>query len=208
MKNNTQILVLLMCFLCSSFVFAQENNTSKFNIITLGGIGYGKVKNDKEPTYNLNSNSGEILVNYNFSDHFGLATGFGYNELSGNGFNTLGQFYHERSLKKIPLLFTLKGDLSEKLEFFANFGLYAQTIVKDKYQYLSEIRENEYDGWNFGTQFGIGVLFPFMDHMKFGFSFQGQSDFSNFKSKTSADIKDKQKMIEFNTIGLILKFEL
>lgn len=59
-----------------SQIQAQEKNEekeSKFNIIGYGGIGYAIVKNDNEPSYNLNSNSGDILLNYRINQKFGVA---------------------------------------------------------------------------------------------------------------------------------------
>ena len=73
---------------------------------------------------------------------------------------------------------------------------------------MASTSENYFEGWNFGVQIGIGILFDFMDKMKFGFAFNGQSDFSKFKSSNSSRIVDKQKMKNLNTIGIILKFEL
>jgi opacity protein-like surface antigen len=189
-------------------ISAQEENKSKFSIIGNGGIGYGIVENDSEPNYNLNSNSGELLINYNFSQNFGIATGIGFNELTGNGFNSVGEFYHERNFIKIPLLLTLNGEFTEKIEFFTNIGFYTQNIITDNYRYLTSTAENSFDGWNFGSQIGIGILFDFMDKMKFGFAFNSQSDFSKFKSSNSSGIVDKQKIKNLNTIGIILKFEL
>ena len=208
MKNKKNLLILLAIIFSHLSVFAQGENKSKLSIIGYGGIGYGIVENDSEPNYNLNSNSGELLINYNLSEKFGIATGIGLNQLTGNGFNTLGEFHHERSFIKIPLLFTLNGKISDKIEFFSNVGFYTQNIIKDKYRYLFSTRENTFEGWNFGGQIGIGVLFNFVDKMKFGFAFNGQSDFSKFNSNNSSGVTDKQKMKNLNTIGLILKFNL
>lgn len=93
-------------------ISAQEENKSKISIIVNGGIGYEIVENDSEPNYNLNSNSGELLINYNFSENFGIETGIGLNQLTGNGFNSVGEFYHERNFIKILLLLTLNGEIT------------------------------------------------------------------------------------------------
>jgi opacity protein-like surface antigen len=203
-----KLLILITIIFSYLNISAQEVNKSKFSIIGNGGIGYGIVENDSEPSYNLNSNSGELLINYNLSENFGIATGIGLNQLTGNGFNSVGEFYHERNFIKIPLLFTLNGEITEKIEFFSNVGFYTQNIVRDNYRYLSSTSENTFEGWNFGGQIGIGILFNFVNKMKFGFAFNGQSDLSKFKSNNSTGIIDKQKMKNLNTIGLILKFDL
>ena len=36
------------------------------------------------------------------------SSGFGIDNLSGNGFNTMGNFFHERAYLNIPLAFTFK----------------------------------------------------------------------------------------------------
>ncbi|WP_445749995.1 hypothetical protein [Polaribacter sp.] len=208
MKNEKNLLILIAIIFSFLSISAQEENKSKFSIIGNGGIGYGIVKNDSEPNYNLNTNSGELLINYNFSENFGIATGIGLNLLTGNGFNSLGEFYHERNYIKIPLLLSISGELNEKIEFFSSIGFYSQNIVGDNYHYLSSKIENNFEGWNFGGQIGLGILFNFKNKMKFGFAFNGQSDFSKFKSRNSSGIVDKQKMKNLNTLGIIFKFEL
>jgi opacity protein-like surface antigen len=206
MKKRNLLILLALIFTYHN-IFSQENNESKFNIIGSGGIGYGIIENDSEPNYNLNSNSGEILLNYRFTEKFGIASGIGLNQLTGNGFNSLGEFYHERNLLKIPLLLTLNGEISENIEFFGNFGFFAQNIVKDNYGFLSNSTENIYKGWNFGGQVGVGILFNFTEKMKIGFIFNSQSDLSKFESN-SLTISSKQKLRNLSTVGLLLKYEL
>lgn len=206
MKNRNLLILVVLILVCNN-IFSQKENKSKFDIIGFGGIGYGIVENESEPKYNLNSNSGEILLNYSFSEKIGIASGIGLNQLTGNGFNSLGEFYHERNLLKIPILLTFKGKVSENIEYFANLGFFGQNIVKDKYEFLSNSTENLYKGWNFGTQFGIGILFDYVERMKFGFIFSAQSDLSKFKSNNPI-ISSKQKMKNLNTIGILLKYEL
>jgi long-subunit fatty acid transport protein len=187
---------------------AQEEKESKFNIIANGGTGYGTIKNDKETNYNLNSNSGEILLNYKIGQNIGIATGIGMNELSGNGFNSVGYFYHERTLLKIPLLFTTRAKLAENFSVFMNFGLYRQNIIKDKYHFLDTTQKDVYDGWNFGVQTGIGFVFELFDDFSVGINYNAQSDFTKFESNDNAGINDKQKMKSLNSIGIMLFVEL
>lgn len=218
MKNNYYVLLLFL--LTFNFISAQEKEAqekeaqekkekkSKFEIIGQAGIGFAVIKSDNEPKYNLNSNSGELLLNYKFSDKFGLATGFGHNQLSGNGFNSVGSFYHERSTLKIPLLITLQDHLSEKIDFLVNFGFYGQTIIKDEYQFLNTTQSNVYEGWNFGAEVAIGILFDLTEKMKIGVNFSTQADLSKFSTKDNQAINDKQKIENQNLVGLLLIFDL
>ncbi len=206
MKKSSSTLLLLF-FLTIHFINSQEKKDSKFSFIGFGGTGNGIVKNDSEPNYNLNSNSGEFLINYKLNQKFGIATGIGFNELSGNGFNTIGNFYHERRLFKIPLLVTATSKVSENFIFFANFGFFTQNIIKDEYRFLNETQKGVYNGWNFGGQMGIGFLFQMFDNFSAGMNYNGQSDFSKFKLKNNG-FNDAQKMKNLNTVGVILIVKL
>lgn len=205
-KLNCVLLVIF--FLTINLIKAQEEKKSKFNIVAYGGIGYGIVKNDNEPNYNLNSNSAEVLFNYSINQRVGIATGISSNELSGNGFNSLGNFYHERTLLKIPLVATMNYNLSGKLKMIANFGLYGQTIVKDKYNFLNNTQKDIYDGWNFGAQMGLGFVFNAFENFSVGVNYNGQSDFSKFESSNNQGINDEQKIKNLNSVGVVFMIEI
>ncbi|TVZ47481.1 porin family protein [Olleya sp. Hel_I_94] len=207
MKKSNYILlfIFLMTF---NLTQAQEVKESKFNIIAYGGIGYGIVENDEEPNYNLNTNNAELLLNYRVSQAFGIGTGIGINELSGNGFNSIGNFYQERTLLKIPLLLTMNSKISDNFTLFANFGFYGQNIIKDEYRYIADTQKNIYDGWNFGAQLGLGFVFKMFDNFSAGINYTGQSDFSKFESNDNQGINDNQKIKNLNSVGVILMIEL
>lgn len=176
------------------------------NVLGYGGIGYGIVSNDNQPNYNLNSNHGKLLLNYSLGKSFGIATGIGVNELTGNGFNTAGDFYHERTLLKVPLLFTLNSDVAENLSIFGSVGLYGQNIIKDKYTFLNQGQTDVFGGWNFGAQFGLGFVFEVLERISAGIYYHGQGDLSKFKSNSNAPINDKQKLESLNSVGLMIMF--
>ena len=86
---------------CSLFSLAQQDNGySKFEIVGFGGIGYAKIQSNVQTNNNLDINGGELLINYKAWQKLGIATGIGYMQLSGNGFNEIGIFYQERELIK------------------------------------------------------------------------------------------------------------
>ena len=189
MKKPNYIL-LFICFLTISLIQAQEKKESKFNIIAYGGIGYAIVKNDNEPNYNLNSNSGDILLNYRINQKFGIASGVGLIELSGNGFNSLGNFYHERTMLKIPLLATMDYKISEKIKMIGNFGFYTQNITTDEYRFLNNSQKNVYEGWNFGTQLGLGFVFNMFYNLSCGLNYSGLSCCCMFKTNNILGTND------------------
>jgi opacity protein-like surface antigen len=206
--KKTNYILLFIFFLTINLLQAQEEKESKFNIIAYGGIGYGIVENDTEPNYNLNSSIGEILLNYKLNQKFGIATGIGMNELSGNGFNSIGNFYHERTLLKIPILVTMNHNASDSFRVIANFGFYGQNIAKDEYRFLNNTQKDIYDGWNFGVQLGLGVVFEMFDNFSTGINYTGQSDYSRYETTNNQGINDKQKMKNLHSIGVILLIEL
>ncbi|MCI2230467.1 PorT family protein [Polaribacter sp. MSW13] len=205
---KTSNYVLLIAFILSAnLVQSQEEKESKFNIITYAGIGYSIVQNDNQPNYNLNSNGGDFLLNYRINKKFGIATGIGLNELSGNGFNSVGNFYHERTLIKIPLIATMDYNVYDKFRVIANFGFYTQNIAKDEYQFLNSTQKNIFKGWNFGTQIGLGFVFEVFDNFNFGINYIGQIDLSKFKTTNNQIINDEQ-LTNLNTVGIIVVIDL
>ncbi len=206
--KKTNYLLVFMFFLTINLIQAQEEKESKFNIIAYGGIGYGIVENDNEPNYNLNSNGAEILINYRINQKFGIATGIGLNELSGNGFNSIGNFYHERTMIKIPLVATMDYKITDRFRLIGNFCFYTQNIAKDEYRFLNNTQKDIYDGWNFGAQLGVGLIFELYDNFSAGFNFTGQSDFTKFESNSNQGINDKQKLNNLSSFGIVFMIEL
>ncbi|MFD2552022.1 hypothetical protein ACFSQP_09365 [Bizionia sediminis] len=208
MNTFKSILVVLLLFVFFTGQGQETEKASKFNIIGYGGIGFAMVENNNEPNYNLNSNSGDILLNYKLNEKIGFATGIGINELSGNGFNTLGNFYHERSYLKIPALVTMSSEVLNNFNVVVSIGLYGQTIIKDSYRYLNETEKNLYSGWNLGAQFGVGFLFNMLPNFQVGMHYNGLSDFSKISTESNQAITDKQKLKNVNTVGIIFSISL
>jgi len=208
MKKLNFILAGILLFSISFVQAQEENQTSKFSIYAYGGIGYTQVKNDNEPDYDLNVNTGEVLLNYQAWDKIGLATGIGYSVLSGGGFNSNGNFYQERTLIKIPVLFTINQTIAENLIMTANFGLYGQTIIKDEFQYLNRTDKDVYEGFNFGAQLGLGIGYQFDERLGFGINFNGQSDFNSFETTSNSNLNDEQRHKSFTSLGIFATIKL
>jgi hypothetical protein len=203
MKNITFILLILFLSNHNLVPAQNENKQSKLSLIANAGIGFASLENNNEPDYNLNIRTVELLLNYKFKDKKnGIATGIVFSELTGNGFNSIGNFYNTRNTLKIPILFTNHKNLTENISMFSYIGPYAQTILKDEYQYLMNTRDKVYGGWNFGAQLGIGFMFKFYKNYNLGLSYFNQQDFSKIKTNKNAGITDRQKK-ETDTIGII-----
>ncbi|WP_417197221.1 hypothetical protein [Bizionia sp.] len=186
----------------------METKESIFIILASGGIGYGIMDNDNAPNYNMNSNTGDLLLNYRVHSKFGIATGVGFNQLSGNGFNAIGNFYHERYLIRIPLLLTFDKQVADKFSIIGHLGPYAQNVFKDEYSFNAAKIEDVYDGWNFGFQLGLGFVYQIEPHFGIGINYTGQSDFTKLETRNSAVFNDEQKLKNLNTFGLVLQFNL
>lgn len=182
-----------------------EKNT-KFNLDFSFGIGFAKVKNDNQPNYDLNANNSQVLIAYSIKEDIGLATGLGYTQFSGNGFNAVGNFYHERDVLRIPLLLTTKHIFSDKIGAYANFGLYGQVIINDEFQFLNRIEDDVFGGWTFGFQGNLGLTYQITNQFKVGLDFATQSDFSKVETENNATFSDEQKIEQVNTFGLLFGF--
>lgn len=163
---------------------------------------------DNEPSYIINSFGGEFLLNFKVDEKDGIALGIGIYSLSGNGFNSIGNFYHERSLLKIPLLYNFNSNISSNIKIIMNLGVYGQSIITDKYRFINNIQKYRYKGWSFGTQIGLGFLYTIFDKYNIGLNFNTQSDFSKFETVNNAIIIDKQKIIFLNSVGIILLIDI
>ncbi|MEM6686561.1 MAG: outer membrane beta-barrel protein [Bacteroidota bacterium] len=187
-----------------------DDSTSKFSIVAYGGVGYAVMDNEDQPDYNLDANTVDILVHYTIGTRWGLATGLGFNQLSGNGFDNVGtNFYHERSTLKIPLLLSGNYNISPKVRLVANIGLYAQTIIKDDFSFAGGITNGDiYEGWNFGLQSGIGMSYNFDEKISLGILFNTQGDFNRFDTADDVGITNSQRTRSVNTVGLLFTYNL
>ncbi|EDP95024.1 hypothetical protein U8527_08345 [Kordia algicida OT-1] len=184
-------------------VYTDLDSGSKFSFVTYGGIGYAVVDNDNQPKYNLNANTADFLINYRIGKRYGIATGIGFDRLSGNAFNAGGNFYHERGTLRIPVLLSVNYNIAEKVRLMANIGLYGKTVLKDEYSFVGGNVDDIYEGWNFGFQSGIGLAYNFYSKMSLGIMFSNQADFTRLDSDQNSGINDEQKIAGLNTVGLL-----
>jgi len=203
--NFLLALILTMGF---NVIQAQDNDEikkeSKFSFIMQAGTGHGILENKNEANYNLDNNCGEILFNYTFRSGFGFATGAGYAELSGNAFNSIGHFYQERQLLRIPVLVTIKHKLTQRTKLLFDVGVYGQNILKDQFTYADQVQKDVFGGWNFGFQIGAGFIFEIIEDISFGLTFKSQASLSAMKTSHDATLSDEQKFKTINSIGILI----
>lgn len=188
----------------------QLSDASRFSIVGYGGVGYATIDNDNQPNYNLDASTFDVLLNYRIGQRWGIATGLGFNQLTGTGFNNNGQnFYHERGTLKIPLLLSGNYSISPKVRLVANIGFYAQTIIRDDFSFAGNTTIGDvYEGWNFGLQSGFGMSYNFNQKFSLGLMFNTQGDFNRFDAEPNAGFTNRQKTTSVNTVGMLFTFQL
>lgn len=189
----------------------DENHepSSKFSFMAYGGIGYAVVDSKWQPNYNLDANIGEFLLQYRIGKHFGISTGIGIVEMSGNGFYyTHGPFYHERANIKFPLLFSVNYNVIPEVRLLANIGPYGQILYRDEFIFFNGGNVNDiYSGWSIGLQFAVGMSYNINKKISLGVLFSSQGDFNRLSIDTNKEIfADPQRISRINTLGLLFTF--
>jgi|GEM_PF-1217953 len=212
---------IYLLFFCFTYFFClSQNNKSQslptastalniegyspLRLLVHGGIGFGKVKNNSNPNYNLNLDYFEFLINYRVNNLFGIATGVGLNDFSGNGFNALGNFYHEREELKLPLLATADYVINEKIRAIIGIGFYAKTNLTDDYRFLNTLEKDIYEDWSMGFQGNFSLVFKFSEILSFGLNLNTQTDFTDIEPTPGRVIDDKQRIENISALGVLL----
>ena len=160
MKRSVLLSLIISCM---AFTSLKAQNKDNFSLrgIALYGLAWGVAQNSNQPDYNYTSRSIDGLLNFDFGKLIGVSTGFGVSSLTGNGFDSSGDFFHTRTLFKIPLLMTIIYPITDNFEVYANGGFFYEQILDDEFQYLGTTINDVYDGSNIGAQAQLGlVLLP------------------------------------------------
>lgn len=207
--KKISFIILFVYVLFSQNIQAQEEvKNSKLSIMGYAQFGNGSVINDSQPNYNIYCYSGELLLNYKLSQSNGLASGIGIYNYSGNGFNSIGNFNHQRRLLKIPLYFTFYPNVADYVKVIFNLGVYGQTIITDQYYFQKKIETGNYSGWNFGSQIGLGFAVQLLETTFIGINLNTQSDFNSLETNDNTIMRNNQKIKFLNSVGLFLSIEL
>ena len=161
-------LLVFACSLSFNSIQAQEKEGFRFDAMIMYGLGFGVADNSNETDYNFRTQEFNAVFNFDFGKLFGFGTGLGLSRLSGNGFNSSGDFFHRRTLLRIPVLLTMIHPVTEHFEFYANGGFFWEHISNDEFQYLNTTIEDLYEGSSIGAQFQIGLFINLPDHLDWG----------------------------------------
>lgn len=204
--NRKIITITFFVFLTFTYAHAQNNEKmKKINFLLSIGTASGNIVNDYETGYNLLGENTKLQIGYSFSQHDAIAIGVGYSELTGNGFNAKGNFYQERNILSIPLLYT-RSVYYQQFNIEIGVGLQANKLITDKYHYINETKNNQFSGWNLATKSYIAFLYRITDNAKVGVFYDLSTDLTKYSSTDETYFKGKQRMTLFKSVGLSMGF--
>ena len=199
---------MLFAILLMSVANAQENPPKpELGFSGNAKLGYAKLIQSEMVNLNGTVNSGDLLFFYRFPSGTYLSTGIGMLDFNANGVTAGESFALEQSYLRIPLylnysLTIFKEQLDNKLAAYGGIGVYANTLLKEEVQTLSETFKNKNQGWNGGFGFNLGMRFGVTENFNFGIGFESQSDFSKMK-KNGVD----RKLEGINTVHFTIEFK-
>ncbi|PKR80285.1 hypothetical protein CW751_10555 [Brumimicrobium salinarum] len=204
-----RFLFAILIFIVSLPTSAQIKSYD-FNILAHGNFGFGTVNNKLDPNYNVNINNTDLFLKYRITYRLGLATGIGINRISGNGFKAKDYFFHERITLKLPISIILDYTITDHFSVVPNIGIYAQNILKDRFQLESSTIKNVYSGWNMGAQLGIGLTYKINRTYQIGLNYALQQDFTFFQPNGNQNFNTSNKQLigSINMIGLLMVITL
>ena len=202
-------LILLIAFLTTfSNLQAQD---SRFTVISYGGIGFATLDNQNSANYDLNVNTAEFTLHYRIGTSVGVGGGLALDTFSGNAFNETGNYYHERSSIRIPLLVTYTYGISDKVTLYGSIGPYGRKILSEDIDTTGLLTSfNTYDGWNFGIQSSLNIGYSLNENLMLGFTINNQGDITNVESignGVNSSTPEEQKTKAMYTIGLSFAFK-
>lgn len=129
---------------------------------------------------------GDLLFYYKLPSGTSFSTGVGLMDFRANGALSGESYFLTQRHLRIPFNVDYSLDLFEKhfddkLQAYAGFGLYANTLLKEEIQTLGGTNKNKNQGWNGGYGFQLGIKFAISNDFNFGLGFETQNDFSKMK---------------------------
>ena len=177
--------IVLIAF--STATIAQTTSTteakeSKLQFLVNAKLGFAKVKQTGNVTINGNVNGGDVLLALTLSKTWNIAAGIGFLEfdanqtIAGNTVSIKNNYLH------IPVQFNGEYSLfnsdpkNQKVFFTVGLGLYANTLLKQELETITETTTAKNQGWNFGFSSQFGAKFKATDNLMLGIGFEGQTD--------------------------------
>ena len=202
-KVQFALLFLLLSFIANS---QEEPKKPEFGLNINGKIGFGKLIQNGMVNLNGSINAGEVLFFYRLESGTSFSVGAGMLDFNANGVSDGESYALKQSYLRIPInlnysLFILKNQLDSKLSAYGGIGVYANTLLKEEIQTLSQNFELKNQGWNLGFGLNFGMLFEIYDETSFGIGFESQSDITKMKKNGV-----ERKLENINTINFIFRW--
>jgi hypothetical protein len=206
-----QLFVALAILFLSGTTRAQETpekKDSKFEFVVNGKLGFARLKQSGNIPLNGNLTGSDILVSYQISPKWDIASGVGIYEFNANATSFGNSYSLKNSYLRIPVQFN--GDFSvfknekngnEKIFFTVGLGLYANTLLKQEIEAINGSIEEKNLGWNFGFSSQVGAKFLLSDALNIGIGLESQSDFTKMEKNGN-----KQRIEQFNGMYFKLGF--
>jgi len=158
MMKKALICLIFLHLISNISLQAQEKEGLKISAMGFYGLGFGIIENTNAPNYDFRATNLDVIIDFDFGKILGFATGIGFSDLAGDGFNSSGNFFHKRSILKIPLLMSLTYPITKEFDFYANGGFFYEHIMDDEWQYVSNTEKDLYEGSSIGAEIGAGLL--------------------------------------------------
>ncbi len=201
---------LALLFLSGTAIAQEtpEKKDSKLEFVVNGKLGFARLKQSGNVPLNGNITGSDLLLSYQISPKWDIATGVGFYDFNANTTIAGNSVSLKNSYLRIPLQFN--GDFSvfknekngnDKIFFTVGVGLYANTLLKQEVEAVTGNFEDKNLGWNFGFSSQVGAKFVLSDALNIGIGLESQSDFTKMK-KDGAE----QRIEQFN--GMYFKLGL
>jgi hypothetical protein len=208
-----QVFAALAILFLSGSAMAQETTTkkdSKFEFAVNGKLGFARLKQTGNIPLNGNLTGSDVLLSYQISPKWYIASGIGFYEFNTNATSFGNSYSLKNSYLRIPVQFN--GDYSlfnndksgnEKIFFTIGLGLYANALLKQEFEAINGSTEVKNFGWNIGFSSQVGAKFIINENINLAIGLESQSDIT----KSQKDDND-QKLEQFNGMYFRIGFKI
>jgi hypothetical protein len=207
-----QYFLSLLFVVTSGVIFAQTKTSiyaksNDLEIVIVPKIGFATYKEKGYVPLNGFVNGGDVLVSIKMNKKINLVTGVGYFEFDGNRNTNMLNSNLQNSYFHIPL--TLKSDIAifkdkshnENIFFELGFGLYANSLFRQKIETIDYSYNSKNVGWDFGFSTQLGMKFIMSEVFNLGIGFESQNDFTTI-NHNNENIEGQ------NTVNLSIEFAI
>jgi hypothetical protein len=200
-----------LAVLFTAVTFAQttpEKKESKFEFLIDAKLGFARLRGNDFIPLNGNVNGSDLMLSYKFAPKWSIATGVGFLQFNANPTIAGNSVSITNNYLQIP--FRINGDYNifngsepkdPKVFFNLSAGLYANTLLKQEIQTVTEVSTTKNLGWNFGLATSVGIKFLITDALNLGLGVQSQSEFTKMK-KDGAEQRIDQMNTMYFRMGL------